>query len=799
MKVSYSWLQEYVDFDYTPEELAHKLTLAGLEVDGIDYQGEEIADIVVGEIKELAEHENADKLSVCKVDIAQQEELQIVCGATNMEVGDKVPVAPVETVMPDGMEIKEVELRGVRSCGMMCSTDELNLDDDGVDGLFILPDDVEVGSNLVDELELDDIIIELDLTPNYAHCLSMVGVAREVAALAGTEVKMPEVEVEEIEEQVEDWIKVEVADNKLAPRYAGRVITGVEVKDSPLWLKKRLEAVGVKPVNNIVDVTNFVLMELGQPLHAFDYEQIAEQKIIVRKANSGEELVTLDDKQRELDKEMLVIADAQKPICLAGVMGGLNSEVDQQTTTIFLESANFDPGLVRSTAKKLGIHSDASHRFERGVDINLAVFALERATELITQISGGQVVNGVIDVYPEEVKKEVLPLNLERVRKLLGVELRSEEVKNLLEKLNFIVKGKEELNVKVPTYRVDINQEVDLIEEIARSYGYDQIEPTKPVGGIIQGKKSWPQKVEDRTRDILADLGLFEVQNYSFISQAAFDQINLPKGSQLREVVELGNPLSQDYSVLRTTLLPGLLENLLLNFNRKVEEVSIFELGKVFMPTVEQELPLEKLKLTAALMKEDLIDDWNLDAAGFFYLKGILEEYFSSLGIEQFDFVSAKHPSLHPGRTAKLEVGGKMLGYFGEIHPEVLDNYGLSQPVTVFELDFSTIVKAATDVRQYNQLPKYPALTRDIALVVEEKVTNQEIKDVILEIGDQILESIELFDLYQGEQVPVGHKSLAYSLNYRVPTRTLTDKEVNQVQAKIEEELDQRLGAKIRQ
>ncbi|MCK8817110.1 phenylalanine--tRNA ligase subunit beta [Natroniella sulfidigena] len=798
MKVSYNWLQEYVDFDYTPEELAHQLTLAGLEVDGVEYQGEEITDIVVGEIKDIAEHENADKLSVCKVDIAQQE-LQIVCGATNMEIGDKVPVAPVGTVMPDGMEIKEVELRGVRSWGMMCSTDELKLADDGVDGLFILSEDVEVGNKLVEELGLDDIIIELDLTPNYAHCLSMVGVAREVAALAGTEVKMPEAEVEEIEEQIKDWVKVEVADDELAPRYAGRIITGVEVKDSPRWLKKRLEAIGVRPVNNIVDVTNFVLMELGQPLHAFDYEQIAGQKIVVRRANSEEELVTLDDQQRELDEEMLVIADDQKPICLAGVMGGLNSEVDQQTTTIFLESANFVPGVVRSTAKKLGIHSDASHRFERGVDINLADVALERATELIAKICGGQVINGIIDLYPTEVEEEVFTLNPKRVKKLLGVDLTAEDIKDLLEKLNFEVEGAEELTVKVPTYRVDINQKIDLVEEVARSYGYDQIEPIKPTGDIIQGKKTWPQKIEDRTRNILTDLGLFEVQNYSFISPTAFDQINLPEDSQLREVVKLGNPISQDYSVLRTTLLPNLLENIQLNLNRNVEEVSIFELGKVFIPTVEQELPLEELKLSAAVLKEGLIDSWNLDAAGFFYLKGILEDYFASLGIEEVNFVANEHPSLHPGRTAKLEVAGEMIGYLGEVHPEVLDNYDLNQRVTVFELDFSAIVKAATDIREYSQLPKYPALTRDIALVVKEEVTNQEIKDVILEIGDQILESIKLFDLYQGEQVPEGHKSLAYSLNYRVATRTLTDEEVNQVQAKIEEELDQRLGAKIRQ
>ena len=798
MKVSYNWLQEHIDFDYSPEELAHELTMVGLEVEAVEELGAEIKDVVVGQVKEINEHENADKLSVCRVDIGDKVS-QIVCGADNMSEGDKVPVAPVGMEMPDGMKIEEVELRGVKSSGMMCSTDELNLPDDGVDGLYILDQSVTVGNQLIKEIELDDVILEFDLTPNYAHCLSIIGVAREIAAITNNELHLPEVDLEETEEEVDDVIDVTVKDSDLAPRYAGRVIKNVEVKESPDWLKNRLEAVGIGSVNNIVDITNYILMELGQPLHAFDYDKLEGQEIIVRRAQEGEKLLTLDEEERDLGEDMLVIADADKPVCIGGVMGGANSEVTEETTTLFLESANFAPSSVRKTSKKLKIHSDSSHRFERGVDINGVEYALNRAAELIAEIGDGDVLKGYKDVYPEEVKPQEIIVRPQRVREILGLELAKIKIKSYLERLHFDIEDKGvNLLVKVPTYRVDVNKEIDLIEEIARIYGYDKVEPTQARVELKQGKKNWKQKVEAKTKDLLTDLGIYEVQNYSFINEDEFDKLNLAEGNCLRNTVEINNPVNEEHTIMRTTLLPSLLENISLNVNRGVEDLSIFELNTVFLPQSNSELPEERLKLSFAVMKEELSDSWNVNAPGFFYLKGVLESYCKQLGIEDLELIRGEFSALHPGRSAEVIIAGESSGYLGELHPDVQENYDLSQRVTICELDFANIVAAATPNREYQPLPKYPALRRDIALVVEDEVTSKEIKDLILQVGSDIIESIQLFDLYQGEQLENGDKSLAYSIKYRVADRTLTDDEVNQVQSKIEEKLNQKLGAHIR-
>ncbi|MBM7558062.1 phenylalanine--tRNA ligase subunit beta [Halanaerobacter jeridensis] len=798
MKVSYNWLQEHIDFDYSPEELAHELTMVGLEVEAVEELGAEIKDVVVGQVKEINEHQNADKLSVCKVDIGNKVS-QIVCGADNMSEGDKVPVAPVGMEMPDGMKIEEVELRGVKSSGMMCSTNELNLPDDGVDGLYILDQDLKVGNQLIKEIELDDVILEFDLTPNYAHCLSIIGVAREVAAITNNELHLPEVDLEETEEEVDDVIDVTVKDSDLAPRYAGRVIKNVEVKESPDWLKNRLEAVGIGSVNNIVDITNYILMELGQPLHAFDYDKLEGQEIIVRRAKEGEKLLTLDEEERDLDEDMLVIADADKPVCIGGVMGGANSEVTEETTTLFLESANFAPSSVRKTSKKLKIPSDSSHRFERGVDINGVEYALNRAAELIAEIGDGDVLKGYKDVYPEELKPQEIIVRPQRVREILGLELAKIKIKSYLERLHFDIEDKGvNLLVKVPTYRVDVNKEIDLIEEIARIYGYDKVEPTQARVELKQGKKNWKQKVEAKTKELLTDLGIFEVQNYSFINESEFDKLNLAEDNWLRNIVEINNPVNEEHTIMRTTLLPSLLENISLNVNRGVEDLSIFELNTVFLPQSNSELPEERLKLSFAVMKDELKDSWEVNAAGFFYLKGIIENYCKQIGIVDLQFVEGEFSALHPGRTAEIVIEGKSCGYLGELHPDVQENYDLSERVTVCELDFETIVNAATANREYQPLPKYPALSRDIALVVDNEVTSKEIKDLILKVGSDVIESIKLFDLYQGEQLENGDKSLAYSIKYRVADRTLTDEEVNQVQSEIEEKLNQELVAHIR-
>ena len=798
MKVSYKWLQEYIDFDYTPEELAAKLTMAGLEVDDVVYQDEGLENVVIGEILEIKEHPNADKLSICQVDLGTTKE-EIVCGAKNMEEGDKVPTAPVGTTLPNGMEIDEVELRGVKSRGMLCSADELGLQEERAEGLMILDSNLETGSQFAKALELDDIIFELDLTPNYSDCLSMIGVAREVAAMTGNQLQLPEVEYSATGPEVKELTSIEVEDEDLCPRYTVRVIKDVKVKESPLWLQRRLKAAGIRPINNIVDITNYILMEFGQPLHAFDYDQLTENRIVVRRAKSGEKLLTLDDEERELDEDMLVIADAQEPICVAGVMGGANSEVTERTTNILLESANFDSISIRQTAKKLGLHSESSHRFERGVDVNSTDLASQRAIKLILDLAGGEVAKGVIDLYPNPVEPLELNLNVNRINRLLGTDIGEDEMIELLTNLEFEVeKENDNLIVKVPTFRGDISREADLVEEIARMYGYDQIEPVLASGPILQGKKTWQQSLEDKTLNLLTGLGLTEVKTFSFTSQTIFDEIKLPEDSDLRDTVKLNNPLSSEHEVMRTTLLPNLLEVLNRNISRNVDEVKIFELGRTFTPQ-EGELPEERLLLSGALMEKNENEIWDLDASNFFALKGVIEEYFTALNIEDYEFNNSEHPSLHPGRTAIIKVKGEEVGILGEVHPDLIDNYDLLPRTVLFELEFEIIVKHANDDLVYSELPKYPASTRDIALVVDVEVTSQELENIINEVAGDLLETIELFDLYQGKQVEAGTKSLAYSLTYRAPDRTLTDDEINKLQSQIEDRLDEEFGAKIRE
>ncbi|MCK8825055.1 phenylalanine--tRNA ligase subunit beta [Fuchsiella alkaliacetigena] len=801
MKVSYKWLQEYIDFDYTPQELAHKLTMVGLEVDQVEFQAAGLADIVVGEVLEINDHQNADKLSVCEVDLGSTQE-QIVCGAKNMEVGDKVPVAPVGSTLPGGMEIKEVELRGVKSRGMMCSADELELQEERAEGLLILPNDLEVGASFVEVWGLDDIVFELDLTPNYADCLNILGVAREIAAMTGNPLQMPEPEVEESAEAVSELTSVQVEDEELCPRYTAQVIKDVKVEESPQWLQRRLEAAGIRPINNIVDVTNYVMMEFGQPMHAFDYDQLTENRIVVRTAQAGEKIVTLDEEERELDEEILVIADAEEPVCIAGVMGGLDSEVSAETTNVLLEAANFDPIRTRQTAKKLGLHSESSHRFERGVDINGAVRASNRAVELILELGGGEVAQGVIDVYPNPVEAKELDLRVNRVNSLLGTEIAKEEMMEMLAKLEFEVSSAEAgvIKVKVPTFRGDVSREADLVEEIARVYGYERIEAELPAGPIIQGKKNKQQFLRDKTLELCTGLGLSEVMTFSFISYADLDRLGLPADSQLREAVELANPLSSDYEIMRTTLVPSLLEALSRNLNHNCEQVEIFELSKVFIPTESGELPVEREVLAGALMQESEREEvWNLDAVNFFTLKGKLEEYLEQIGISDYQFTEGENTIYHPGRVAEVEIAGEAAGFLGELHPNLIEEYDLLPRTVIFELEFAVIVEHTVRGHTYSELPKYPASTRDIALVVGEEINSQQIEKVIKEVAGDLIERIELFDQYRGEQIGQDAKSLAYSLSYRANDRTLTVEEVNELQAEIEAELDNRLGAKIRE
>ena len=797
MRVSYNWLKDYVNLNISPEELAALLTLSGLEVDTIESPGKGIENIVIGEVLEVAEHPNATKLHLTKVNVGE-EVLEIVCGAPNVCAGAKVPIARIGVTMPSGMKIEKAKLRGVTSYGMICSEDELGLKEERQPGVMLLPEDAKPGMPFVEYMGLDDAVLVLDLTPNYAHALSMLGVAREVAARTGQTVVRPTVEVKENGASVRELTSVEIKDADLCPRYTARVIRGVKVGESPEWLKKRLEAAGVRSINNIVDVTNYVLMEMGQPLHAFDYDKLAGNRIVVRRAENEETIVTLDEKERKLDRDVLVIADAEKPVCIAGVMGGANSEVSDGTVNVLLESAYFNPVSVRKSARRFGIPSEASYRFERGVDINAVIAASNRAAQLIMELAGGEIANGIIDNYPEPAPLKVIRLRTARVSSFLGKDFTREEVADLLTRLGFTaqVVG-EDLDVTIPTFRGDVEREADLMEEVARLYGYDRIPGQLPVSPYRMGKLTPAQLLEDRTREFMNAVGLNEAINFSFINPNAYDKMNLPENHEWRTSVRLMNPLSEEYSVMRRTLLADVLRVISFNFKRQAQDIRIFELARVYHPRNDG-MADEPRMIAAGVMGVGQDDQWKQNAAGFFYLKGILEAYATKFGLGELTFERSTLECFHPGRAAVVKAKGKQIGVIGEIHPDVLHNYDLEERVTVFELNFETLVELTSDEHRYVELPKFPALTRDIALLVNEEISAKAIETVIASTGQGYLENVKLFDLYQGSQVPAGKKSMAYAMSYRAQDRTLTDAEVNAILEELLSKLKDDLGAEIR-
>lgn len=797
MRVSYKWLREYVDFDLTPEELAELLTQSGLEVETIEFLGQGLEEIVIGQIIEILQHPNADKLSLTKVDLGDQI-LEIVCGAKNIFLGAKVPIAKIGVELPNGMKISQVKLRGIASSGMICSEDELGLSSERQPGVMILEEKCRPGDRFISVMGLDDHILELSITPNYAHCLSILGVAREIAARVERPLKKPEMVVREALEKVDKVTGVEVLDPDLCLRYTGRVIRGVQVGPSPQWLQKRLENCGIRPINNVVDVTNLVLLEMGQPLHAFDYDQLAGRRVVIRRAQADEQIVTLDGKERTLDEEVLCICDAKKPICIAGVMGGSNSEVTDQTVNLFLESAYFDPISVRKAARKYAIHSEAAYRFERGVDIDAVTAASGRASQLIQELAGGEVLGGIIDVYPEEVPSLQIKLRTARVADLLGITLSRDEIAHLLKRLCFEIQVQgDDLEVSVPSFRRDVLREADLIEEIARLYGYNNIPSQLPVAPYRIGLKTKGQLMEDQTKEFMNAMGLSETIHFSFVNPNFADKLNLSPADDWRQLIKLINPLSEEYAVMRRTLIADCLRTISFNSKRQNEEVRIFELARTYLPS-EDVLPMELRMLTAGVSGLPKSDRWNQNAAGYYHLKGILDEYADKFGLGELTYQKTQHATFHPGRTALIKARGQSIGYLGEIHPDVLENYQLKSRVAIFELNFEKIVQLSNPKRNFTQLPKHPALTRDIALVVDSKISTQEIKDVINTFGSEYLEKVEFFDLYQGNQLPLGKKSMAFALSYRAKDRTLTDDEVNVDFEKLLDRLNRELGAEIR-
>lgn len=797
MLVPVKWLKDYVDLeDISSKELADELTLSGSHVESIKSLGEDVENVVVGKIEKIEKHENADKLLVCTVDTGK-EILTIVTGAKNIKEGDYVPVALVGAKLPGGIEIKKTNFRGIDSFGMLCSLKELGYEDNVIpkyqrDGILILDKEYQPGTDIKEVLGLHGEIIEFEITPNRPDCLSLIGMARETAATFNRKLELPKIEIKDEVDHIHDYVEKIEVDETLCNRYYTRVIKDVKIKESPLWLQTRLMEAGVRPINNIVDITNYVMLEFGQPLHAFDLKKLKHNKIVVRTAKEGEKIVTLDNVERNLNNTHLLITDGEEPIGIAGVMGGLDSEITEDTEIVLLESANFNDKSIRKTAKSLGLRTEASSRYEKGLDPNLCELAAERVCQLVEEIGAGKIVKGVIDVYPNKREEKTIKLRPEKVNSLLGVELTTEEMIGYLERL--CLKTKEEeglLHVTIPTYRLDLGIEVDLIEEIGRLHGFHNVESQPLKGELTRGEKSYNRLVEDKAKSILQGLGYNEVMTYSFISPKAYDRINIEKESPLRNYIEIMNPLGEDYSVMRTTLIPNMLDLLVRNYNRGVKECYTYEIGNTFIP---KELPLKELPYEKKVLIIGMYGDED-----FYSLKESVEILFERLGIRDLEFVPEKNnPTFHPNRSALILKDGESFGILGEIHIDVMENYDLDKRIYIADLDFEKIVQHANLERRYKPLPKYPAITRDIAVVVDMDITVGEIQKEILSKGEGLIENVELFDVYTGAQVEEGKKSLAFSIIYRSHERTLVDEEVNKIQDNIILALKDKFNANLR-
>ncbi|PID59048.1 phenylalanine--tRNA ligase subunit beta [candidate division KSB3 bacterium] len=809
MKISYRWLQEYIECQISADELAHLLTMAGLEVEGREDFSFRIPEhVVVGEILDVQAHPDAQKLSVCQVDTGEDAARTIVCGAPNAIADAKVAVALPGAVLPNGMKILDTEIREIVSSGMLCAEDELGIGNDH-SGILHLHTDVPGGTPLTARLlglPEDDTVLEIGLTPNRGDCLSHIGIARELSALLDVPLRSPFIDYPEEGPEVSEQIDVSIESPELCHRYTAGVISGVTIAPSPLWLKSRLESLGVRSINNVVDVTNLVMMELGQPLHAFDLDLVKGRKILVRRADDGERFVTLDGVERQLDDSMLMIADGEKNVAIGGVMGGQNSEISDSTTEILLESARFEPSNIRKTAKKLALSTESSYRFERCVDVQSTDLALQRAIKLIAELGGGRVCRGLLDVYPTPHVPVKVTLRFARVSGILGVDIPSTVIEKILSGLGFqtLECSEESLTVEVPSYRSDVEREIDLVEEVGRVYGFDNIPAALPSGEIPPRVNSVAKDVEHVLRESLLRQGLHEVINYSFFDKNSLGKLGIDKKNPYDKVVPLRNPLTNEQSVLRTTTIPGLLENFISNRSNRVENIRLFEIGKIFLSADEgaDVLPEEKLVVSGVLSGQRQEFGWNQrqEAVDFYDLKGIVENVLRQLHIPYFFRRLDSESFLHPGESAVIRVDDETLGILGKIHPDVSDAFDLpDEEVYVFELCFDVLVHSAKLQAGFNPLPKYPEVHRDLAVIVPlSRVEASEVESIIFEVGQPLLEKVVLVDRYVGPQVGDENASLTYSLCYRSAEKTLTDREVAGVHQRIIAQLEARAGLRLR-
>ncbi|MBN2420408.1 MAG: phenylalanine--tRNA ligase subunit beta [Deltaproteobacteria bacterium] len=802
MKLSLNWLKEYIDINVTPQELSHILTMAGLEVEALERIGSVSEKVIVARVLSVKRHPNADRLSLCEVNTGNNT-VQVVCGAPNVKDGMIVAMALPGAVLKGGLTIKESKLRGEFSGGMICAEDELGLTDDHK-GIMILPDELEIGASLSNAMDLDDWSIEVSLTPNRPDCASVIGIAREVSALTGQKLRLPDIQYIEKGLPIDQAAKVDVADPKGCPRYAAGMIQNVTLKTSPFWMRYRLHVSGTRSKNNIVDISNYVLLETGQPLHTFDYDQLHEHRIVVARAKDGEKFFTLDGQERTLNKEHLMICDGKKPVGVAGIMGGLNSEISDSTKNILIESAYFNPVTIRKGAKALGISSEASYRFERGVDIEGVIFALKRALSLSLNLAGGSINKGIIDVYPDKYSSPVIDLRVKKTNTFLGSSISKDEMVSWLAALNMKVSEKDDdtITVTPPTYRVDIEREIDLVEEVARMHGYDNIPETYPAIRPSDKSDMPLLTLHDRACDILAGTGFSEVITFSFFSPDSANLLGAGEGSTVRSFVKLMNPLTSEQSVMRTSLLPGLFSTVKENISHGETNLKLFEWGKIYLKNDSKELPDEKVTLAGVMSGNYDKKKWHNETrpVDFYDLKGALEVLFDSLGLNDVSYKRKEISEAYDKNTScNICFKDSVIGIMGKIKPDVRDRFDLKTgSLYTFELDIEKLLEAiSVNKFSYRYFGKYPAVFRDISIIVDKKVESMPIKGIIQKVGGGLVESAEIFSIYEGEKFGPDKKALSYRICYRSNEETLDGERINRLHEKVIESIKEETGGTL--
>lgn len=795
MNTPLSWVKAYVpDLKATEQEYTDAMTLSGTKVEGYKSLDEDLDKIVIGQIDKIEKHPDADKLLICKINIGTGI-VQIVTGAKNVNEGDKVPVVLDGGRVAGGVKIKKGKLRGVESAGMLCSIEELGstkemYPDAAEDGIYILKSDATIGSDAIEYLGLRDSVFEYEVTSNRPDCFSVLGIAREAAATFGLEYKPPVVKVNGNSESVSDYISVEVKDSDLCPRFCARAVKNVKIGPSPEWMQRRLAKCGIRPINNLVDITNYVMEEYGQPMHAYDLNTISGNKIIVKRANEGEQFTTLDGQVRNLDKEIIMICDAEKYIGIGGIMGGENSMITDDVKNVLFEAANFDGTNIRLASKRIGLRTDASGKFEKGLDPENALAAVNRACQLIEELGAGEVVGGIIDVNHSLEKDIRITFDHERINSILGTEISKDDMIGYLKRLELVYDSNSN-EIVIPSFRQDLEHISDISEEVARLYGYDKIPTTLPKGEATVGKLSYKLRVENIAKETAMICGFSQGMSYSFESPKVFDKLMLAKESNLRNAVVISNPLGEDYSIMRTISLNGILSSLSTNYNRRNKDVRLYELANIYLPKQipVTELPEERIQFTLGMYGE----------GDFYSMKGVVEEFLEKAGLDKKPLYNQEKQKtfLHPGRQAEIVYSGKVIGYLGEVHPLVLENYEIGERAYVAVIDMPEIYDLVTFERKYEGVPKYPAITRDLSMVMSKSIMVRQVEEVIEKKGTSLLESVSLFDVYEGEQIEKGFKSVAYKIVFRAKDRTLEEKDVTQVMDKILDALKE-MGVELR-